>query len=82
MLPGFNIKAFKLGAAFRTINRFRACHSNDWKRFTRLSLKSFSVSRQANDLIIYATYYAKRNMSSVICQAEFNLLNCYDHIEK
>jgi hypothetical protein len=64
MFPGFSINAFKLGAACRTINRFRARRSNDWKRRTRLSLKSFSVSRQANDLIIRGVYYGARNMSS------------------
>jgi len=66
MFPGFSIKAFKLGAAWRTIKRFRACRSNDWKRRTRLSLKSFSVSRQAKDFIIREVYYGWRNMSSEI----------------
>ena len=64
MFPGFRINAFKLGAAFKTISRFRACRSKDWNRRTRLSLKSFSVSRHAKDLIIREVYYAFHNMSS------------------
>ena len=64
LFPGFSFKAFKLGAACKTISRFLACRSKDWKRRTRLSLNSFSVSRQENDLIIYRWYYARRNMSS------------------
>jgi len=64
MFPGFSIKAFKLGAACKTISRFRACRSNDSKRRTRLSLKSLSVSRQANDFIIRKAYYGMRIMSS------------------
>jgi hypothetical protein len=64
MFPGFSIKAFRLGAALRTINRFRACRSNDWNRRTRLSLKSLSVSRQTKDFIIREVYYAIHNMSS------------------
>ena len=64
LLPGLSINASRLGAACRTISLFLACRSKDWKRGTRWSLNSFSVSRQANDLIIREEYYAMRNMSS------------------